>query len=364
MRIRCLLAGRVMADGLLEEDSMMRAVCLQNYINFPIKIVKLVIHHKPLTSTLITMKRIFSALFCFLIYNFSLAQSKDSVFMFSYFVGNGEDGLHLTYSEDGFTWNAIEGKTSFLKPQLSPDKLMRDPCIIRGADNKFHMVWTVSWTQRGVGYASSPDLVNWSEQQYIPVMEHEPNARNTWAPEITYDPVKKEYMIYWATTITGQYPQTQVNEDNAYNHRMYYCTTKDFKTYSQTKLLYEPGFNCIDASIVPYNGRWLMFIKDETRVPAQKNLKIAFADKLTGPYSAASAPITGKYWAEGPTAIQVEGLWTVYFDKYTEHKYGAIQSKDLKHWEDVSSKVSFPKGLRHGTVFKVSREELKKVLDI
>ncbi|MFD2969487.1 glycoside hydrolase family 43 protein [Sphingobacterium bambusae] len=308
------------------------------------------------------MKSILLGLFSLFISVGAFAQSTDSVWLFSYFVGNGEDGLHLAHSADGFTWNAIDSKASFLKPVLSPDKLMRDPCIIRGKDNRFHMVWTVSWTQRGIGYASSPDLLNWSEQQYIPVMEHEAKARNTWAPEITYDPVQDEYMIYWATTITGTFPETQVQEDNAYNHRMYYVTTKDFKTFSDTKLLYEPGFNCIDASIVPYNAGWLMFIKDETRVPAQKNLKIAFADKLTGPYSAASAPITGKYWAEGPTVTKINGLWTVYFDKYTEHKYGAIQSANLKTWVDVSDKVQLPKGLRHGTVFQVSKAELQKIL--
>ncbi len=292
----------------------------------------------------------------------SFASTTDSVYLFSYFVGNGEDGLHLASSEDGFTWNAIARQSTFLQPELSPDKLMRDPCIIRGKDNKFHMVWTVSWTQRGIGYAHSDDLVNWSPQQYLPVMEHEPKARNTWAPEITYDPANDEYMLYWATTITDAYPETLVQEEKAYNHRMYYVTTKDFQTFSETKLLYEPGFNSIDATIQHDNGRWLMFIKDETRVPVQKNLKMAFADKLTGPYSAASAPITGKYWAEGPTVLKIDGLWIVYFDKYTEHKYGAIQSWDLKTWEDVSDKVKLPKGLRHGTVFKVSKAEFQKVL--
>ncbi len=64
---------------------------------------------------------------------------------------------------------------------------MRDPCIIRGADGLFHMVWTVSWNERTIGYASSKDLIHWSEQQAIPVMEHEPTTLNCWAPEIFYD---------------------------------------------------------------------------------------------------------------------------------------------------------------------------------
>jgi len=49
----------------------------------------------------------------------------------------------------------------------------------------------------------------------------------------------------------------------------------------------------------------------------------------------------------------------VYFDKYRDHKYGAIRSKHLKAWKDVSDKVNFPKGMRHGTVFKVSEMVFK-----
>ena len=286
--------------------------------------------------------------------------AQDEVYLFSYFKGNG-DGLHLAYSTDGYNWQALKNDSIFLKPTAGNDKLMRDPCIIRGADGKFHMVWTVSWNEKGLGYASSGDLIHWSEQQFIPVMAHEPNARNTWAPEITYDPRKKEYMIYWATTITGLYPETQSQEDNAYNHRMYYVTTKDFKNFSDTKLLYEPGFNVIDATIVKDDNRYVMFLKDETREPAEKNLRVAYSQNLTGPYSAAGPPITGDYWAEGPTTLKLDDKWIVYFDKYIEHSMGAVQSTDLKNWEDISEKISFPEGMRHGTIFKVTKAEFEKL---
>ncbi|MNY03951.1 hypothetical protein D3C86_1366000 [compost metagenome] len=290
------------------------------------------------------------------------AQSSKDPFLFAYFKGNGEDGLHLAYSEDAYHWKALKNDQSFLTPTVSKDKLMRDPCIIRGADGLFHMVWTVSWKDKGIGYANSKDLINWSEQQFIPVMAKEEGARNTWAPEITYDPSTKTYMIYWATTIVDKFPETASTADNAYNHRMYYVTTKDFKTYSETKLLYDPGFNVIDASIVRDNGRFMMFLKDETREPAQKNLKVAFSEQLTGPYSAASAPITGNYWAEGPTTLKKGNDWLVYFDKYRDHKYGAILSSDLKNWKDVSDQISLPKGLRHGTILQIRQKELKKLL--
>ncbi|WP_114777542.1 glycoside hydrolase family 43 protein [Botryobacter ruber] len=288
--------------------------------------------------------------------------SDDEVYLYSYFKGNG-DGLHLAYSTDGYNWQALKNDEIFLKPTAGKDKLMRDPCIIRGGDGKFHMVWTVSWNEKGIGYASSDDLLNWSEQQYIPVMEHEEGARNTWAPEITYDKKKKEYMIYWATTITGLFPETQVAEDAAYNHRMYYVTTKDFKTFSDTRLLYEPGFNSIDATIVKDDDkdRYVMFLKDETRTPPQKNIKIAESKNLTGPYSPASSPITGSYWAEGPTVLKLDDTWIVYFDKYRDKKMGAVQSKDLQNWTDISEQISFPQGMRHGSIFKVTKAEFAKL---
>jgi len=291
-----------------------------------------------------------------------LAQAKSNmVYMFSYFKNNGEDGLHLAYSNDGLTWLALKHDSSFVTPTVSKDKLMRDPCIIRGADGLFHMVWTVSWQDRGIGHATSKDLVHWSTQQYIPVMEHEPTALNCWAPEVIYNTHTKEYMIYWATTIPGRFANTDTLGDEKYNHRIYYSLTKDFKTFTTATLLYNKGFSVIDATIQPNGKGYVMFLKNETLKPvAQKNLHTANSNTLTGAYSEPSATITGNYWAEGPTAIKIKNNWMVYFDKYTQGKYGAVTSTNLKVWNDISDEISFPKGLRHGTVFTITRDEFDK----
>jgi beta-xylosidase len=284
-------------------------------------------------------------------------------YLFSYFKNNGKDGLHLAYSYDGYRFTALKKDSTFLVPVLSQDSLMRDPCIVRGADNRFHMVWTVSWNARGIGYASSTDLVHWSDQYFIPVMEHEDSARNCWAPEITYDSGKKQYMIYWATTIAGKYP-ADTSVERGYNHRIYYVTTKDFRKFSKARMLYDQGFNVIDATIVPDSGRFIMFLKDETRIPPQKNIRIAMSKKLTEGYGFPSFPITGNYWAEGPTAVKIGEQWVVYFDKYRDHKYGAVTSRDLIHWTDISDRIRMPPGIRHGTVLVISKEELAPLLHL
>ncbi len=286
--------------------------------------------------------------------------AQSQVYMFSYFKNNGQDGLHLAYSRDGYKWEALKNDESFLTPTAGKDRLMRDPCVIRGADGRFHMVWTVSWNEKGIGYAWSKDLVNWSEQKYIPLME-DAGALNCWAPEITYDKKKKQYMVYWATTIPGKYPETDSSGDGKYNHRMYHVFTKDFKTFSKPEVLYDKGFTVIDASIQKHKGRYIMFLKDETKLPVpEKNIKVATSKKIHTGYSIPSAPITGKYWAEGPTVLVKGKEWMVYFDKYRDHRYGAISSKDLKTWTDISDKIQMPAGIRHGTVFTVSSTEFDR----
>jgi hypothetical protein len=283
----------------------------------------------------------------------------EETYLFSYFTGNGEDGLHLAYSRDGLSWKPLKKGKSFLTPEVG-GKLMRDPSVVQAPDGVFHMVWTVDWWMKSIGYAHSVDLVHWSEQRLVPVMAHETTAKNSWAPELFYDSAKEEYLIFWATTIPGRFPKAHEKDDN--NHRMYFVTTKDFKTFSETKLWYDPGFNVIDSMLVKAGEEYVMFVKDERRRPPQKNIRIATAKHAKGPYGAPSKPITGDYWAEGPTAILLPDGWTVYFDKYRKGKYGAVQSKDLKSWTDISERVDFPEGARHGTVFRVKPEILAALL--
>ena len=299
-----------------------------------------------------------------------VAPPADEHLLFAYFKGNGEDGLHLAHSRDGLRWQALRNDTSILKPTAGRDKLMRDPSVLLGPDNTYHMVWTVSWRERGIGYASSKALIHWSEQKYVAVMEHEEGAVNWWAPKLLYDAADRKYLITWATTIPGRFPQTDGQDARGgapgWNHRIYYVKTKDFKTFSRAALLYERGFNVIDAAVIRDGKRYVMLLKDETNKPfkPQKNIRLAFARGAEGPYGAPTEPITGPYWAEGPTAVKVGGRWLVYFDKYTEKKYGVVASSDLKSWADLSDQLVMPKGMRHGTVFRAKTETLKGLLNL
>ncbi len=286
--------------------------------------------------------------------------------LFAYFTDNGQDGLHLACSTNGLEWNALNNGKSLVKPTVGQDKLMRDPFVLQGKDGLFHMVWTCSWKERQIGYASSKDLINWSEQQAIPVMDHEPTAKNCWAPEMVFDPENKNYLIFWATTIPGRHSDVAGSEsEKGQNHRIYSTTTSDFIHFSPTKLFFNPDFSVIDATILPRGKVFYMFLKNENPNPPEKNIRLTKSEHASGNYSTSvSAPITGKYWAEGPSATIIDEYVYVYFDKYRDHKYGAIRSKDLSVWEDISDLVSFPAGVRHGTVFAVSKEQYDKLVHL
>ena len=292
----------------------------------------------------------------------------ETAYLFSYFINDSKDGLHLAYSYDGLNWTPLNGGRSFLAPSVGKDKLMRDPSICQAPDGTFHMVWTSSWTDRIIGYASSRDLIQWSEQQAIPVMMHEPEAHNCWAPELFYDEPSETYYIFWATTIPGRHKEVPTSEsEKGLNHRMYYVTTKDFRTFSKTKMFFNPDFSVIDAAIVkdPTQGDLIMVVKNENSNPPEKNLRVTRTKNIAKGFpTKVSAPITGKYWAEGPAPLFVGDALYVYFDKYRDHRYGAVRSLDHgETWEDVSDQVSFPKGIRHGTAFAVDASVVESLID-
>ena len=283
-----------------------------------------------------------------------ISDDRRPYYLFTSFRGNGDDGLHLAISRDGYEWKALNQDRSYLESKVGKGRLMRDPCIVRGPDGMFQMVWTTGWWDQTIGYAGSSDLIHWSEPRAIPVMAHEPTARNCWAPELFYDEPKSRWLIFWATTIPGRFPETDRTSEDGKNHRIYYATTKDFKSFSQAELFFDPGFNVIDATILKSGGKYYMVFKDERVNPLKKNLRIAVADHVEGPYGNVSEAFT-KDWVEGPSALKIGAEWFVYFDEYRAHRYGAMKSRDLRHWEDVSSKTSFPKDHRHGTVLQVSK---------
>jgi len=286
-------------------------------------------------------------------------------YLFSYFTGNGEDGLHLAGSRDGLVWKPLAGGRSFLRSDIA-GKLMRDPCICPDPHGGFRLVYTTGWWDRCIGVSHSDDLVRWSAPKEVAVMAHEPQALNAWAPECTWDPKSRRFLVYWASTIPGRYPATDASGDpgpsgHRCNHRMYRTTTTDFEKWSPTELHYDGGFNVIDATLVRDGRRWRMIVKDETKEPvAKKHLRMVEGDSPVGPWRPAGTSFTPD-WVEGPSALKVGRDWFVYYDAYTRGRYEGARTADFLRWESITERLVFPPGARHGTAFPVENKLLERL---
>jgi hypothetical protein len=147
------------------------------------------------------------------------------MYLFPYFMDNGQDGMRYAASEDGLSFNAVAGGRPFLKSSLG-EGLVRDPSIVRGPDGTWHCVWTTGWWTKGFGCAHSDDLGTWTEPRWVGVMEGTKGAVNTWAPEIHWDAEHAEYLVLWSSTVKDLFPETAERGDagpsgDTLNHRIY-----------------------------------------------------------------------------------------------------------------------------------------------
>lgn len=297
------------------------------------------------------------SLACVLVSGRAASNTPPTVYLFATFKEPEQDGLRFTYSYDGFHWTNINGL--FLRARVGGG-IMRDPSIVRGPDGRFHMVWTSAWRgDRGFGYACSHDLVHWSEQRFIPVMDHEPDTCNTWAPELFYDETADRFIIVWASTIPGRFALGVEAPTN--NHRLFYTTTRDFKVFTPTKLFFDPGYSVIDGFIVRTETNYVLVFKDNTR--PQRNLRVAFSDSPVGPWTNVSEPLTA-HLTEGPCVVRIGQDWIIYYDAYGQQRYGALSTRDFRTFRDVTDQMQFPRGLKHGTVLTVTEKELRYLLRV
>jgi len=299
----------------------------------------------------------FSTILCFIVLAMGSCSSSRPAYLFTSFHEPADAGLRLLYSYDGLHWNDFD--TVFIKPAVGNQKVMRDPSMVQGPDGMFHLVWTSSWRgDKGFGYASSKDLIHWSSQQLIPVMQNEPGTVNVWAPEIFYDDEKNQFDIVWASAVPGRFEKGLEEDSN--NHRLYVTTTNDFQTFSPAKLFLDPKFSAIDAVIVKRKHEdYALIVKDNTR--PNRNIKVAFANDPLGPWQNVSAPFT-EMFTEGPSFVKLKDEWLIYFDAYRKKTYDAVSTKDFKTFSNANDRIRIPAGHKHGTIVTVNKKFVRSLV--
>ncbi|UJF34824.1 Ig-like domain-containing protein [Paenibacillus hexagrammi] len=330
------------------------------------------------------------------------AADDGKAYLMSYFrsdvaqTGQRDQDLHFSYSRDGVKWYELNNN----KPVFNLTDELRDPFLAKGEDGIWRLLYTSpvlnsdgsNGPSNEIGYAESSDLVHWTNTKHLDVMKAFKDqgifVYNSWAPEWSYDPVNEEYVIYWSSTLVNHAP-----DDNKH----YYFTTKDWATFSDAKLLFNPGHKTIDADLysldadyqingqsvrerlaipadqqIPGNLVWFMFYKDET--PANEG-----GMRTRQTWSAKGITDTASYQdpthvsdyvtpskTEGPTVFKVGNKWNLIYDYWWAGKFGLETSVDVSDpasWSNENMDLRIPYRARHSGMTTLGNSEIWNLIN-
>lgn len=341
------------------------------------------------------MKKVFVLIILLATFDAAPSFAEDEIYLLSFFKDNGQAGVFLQYSEDGYSFATLNGdKPIFTPPRWENQNLTRDPSIVY-FDGVFHMVWTSNWDGTVFGAATSKDLKNWSEPIMVKPFAEWPEdiPHNTWAPELRRDPLRDDFFILWSSSTpsvegSGGHDSGGLENDKSKNvkpdlryHRTFISRTSDFKTFTPAQLFFDPGMSEIDASMAfddrgtkdADDDRWVMAVKHEQyRELGGKNIRLTSTSALlpldspakfhspNNPATIWSNPVAGlrsnvqpKHMVEGPSLLKLENEWRLYFDCFDTRRdrFGLAVSQDLITWKDETNKLDIHPEAHHGTVF-------------
>jgi hypothetical protein len=217
-------------------------------------------------------------------------------YLFAYFTGEGTADGEQVY------FGLSEGND----PRGDRFSLIATDLRMYGRDD-----WERTWRHgsRSIVVWESADLVRWSAPRLVQVAPE--TAGNVWAPEAFYDPVRGEYVVFWAST-----------------------------------------HSVIDSTVLRHDGRYITEEKSAVLTsPAYRLVKDCIGkDAIVG--------------GEGPLVFRsnTEQQWYLLIDEYGGAGYRPFETTDLNSgdWRPVAN-AQLPGRPRHGTVLPVTQAEYQRL---
>lgn len=315
------------------------------------------------------------------------AEEDMSAYLLVYFK-DATHGLYMALSPDGYTFTDVNnGEPIIAGDTIALQKGIRDPHIFRGPDGAFYLAMTdlhlfaqqagyrdTEWERDGEKYGwgnnhalvlmKSTDLINWSITN-MEVDKTYPSMADigcAWAPETTYDPVKKKLMIYFTTRF-----------GNGKNVMYYSYINNDFnKLETEPKQLFEypkDDINTIDADITKVGDKYHMFYVAHD---GGAGVKQAVSDSINSGYGYEPEWVDPEPQAcEAPNVWKRigEDKWVLMYDIYgiNPHNFGFSETSDFVHFTDLghfnegvmkATNFSSPK---HGAVIHLTKDEANRL---
>ena len=324
-------------------------------------------------------------------------------YLFARFNGTEEninqEQTYFSLSKDGLNWENLNGNKPVLASNIGESGL-RDHYIARSPEgDKFYMIATdlsiatnkagdnyntgaVDWWGAGgsgshsIVVWESDDLVNWSEPWLSEIAPE--GAGCTWAPEFIYDEKTGEYVVYWSATTLEVDENEKVTQEYE-NHAIYYCKTRDFRTFTEPELYRDGGTDTsgkrvkvIDSTMIEDNDTYYRYTKNESKGTIVIDKSDAVLGKFTEvPSQTLSTDLMAAQGAvEGPIIFKMneksedgKGQWCLMVDRFARGQgYYPLITTDLSSGEFRmldQSEYSFPKDskFRHGYVMPVTASE-------
>lgn len=288
-------------------------------------------------------------------------------YLFVTFTDGREDGeqIYFAVSEDGLHWEDLNQGNPILTSSIG-EMGARDPFILRSVDGKkFYMIATDLRIGNGKGWDvaqhegsldlliwESEDLVHWSKERAVTIGV--PGAGCVWAPEAIYDKKREAYLVFFASMV-------KLEGDAEPKQRIYATYTKDFVTFSESKVYIEHENHVIDTTIVEEKGIYYRFSKDETT----KQIRMDCGTDLQGEFKEIfSEALEQLHGVEGPEAYYLEKrkAWCLIVDRFAAKEgYLPLVCSDLKTGDfTVVPEEQYDLGgikKRHGSVIAITRTE-------
>lgn len=308
----------------------------------------------------------------------NLPKSTSGAYLFAYFRNdakstNGENVFYAV-SKDGYNYEALNGGVPVASASQGTGH-SRDPYIMKaqdGAEYKYYMVatdanTTKNYNNTGLHTWGSDDLITWVELANPQFATDKGGGSKTitnmcWAPEAIWDPVAGKYMVYFATN----------EADSAANEsaKIYYSYTADFRTFTEKKVLFDPGYGVIDADITPYkNGYVMLYKKEASSGTGAKKVWYTFKtgkspSNSDGEYDAANAKVfesVSNTQAEGPQVFPISGTssYGVLVDYFSDGGFGFSYTSDFESYSKISADNCSINHLNpsHGCIIPISDME-------
>ena len=283
-------------------------------------------------------------------------------YILSYFNGDlGKETGKLAYSLDGLHWTDLNQGQAILTSKLGTGRV-RDPFIGRDAEGQFVILATEGYDNPSIYVWKSEDLVNLSDHGLHRIAWFDKGLYSTgsraWAPEMTYDPVAGEYVIYYSD---AQDPKSG---------SMFAVTTQDFETFTYPKSLFNPGYKVIDGTILRMHGQYWMLYKDERE--AAQTIFYAGTQDLTAGFTRRYDDlfIYNRKYIEGPftlPSLHEPGVFYLYVDNYPNQRFYVARFSQLGEDADfewlAEGDYTLPNNdVRHGSAIPVTQKELDRIL--